>query len=83
MPRKSIVEIQFCQVICWAMLKHPNHSAFLPALPEDTAGLAEGLKGKGETKDITLLIIWRPPGPPGVSKDVQLYTKLGFGSLVL
>ena len=43
----------------------------------------EGLKGKGETKDIPLLIIWRPPGPPGVSKDVQLSTELGFGSLLL
>ena len=71
-------------MICWAILEHPNHSSqFSATLPEDTAGLAEGLRVKGEIKDIPLLIIWSPPGPPGVSKDVQLSTKLGFGSLVL
>ena len=55
----------------------------MPVLPEDTEGLAEGLKMKGEIKYIPLLIIWKPPGLPGVSKDVQSSTKLGFGSLVL
>ena len=55
----------------------------MPVLPEDTEGLAEGLKMEGEIKYIPLLIIWKPPGLPGVSKDVQSSTKLGFGSLVL
>ena len=39
--------------------------------PSRTGGRS---KGKREIKDISLLIFWRPPRPPEVSKDVQLST---------
>ena len=48
------------------------------------SGGAGGAMAQREKSNIFFSsLTWTPPGTPGVSKDVPLSTKLGFGGLVL